>query len=172
MMHLFDLYFVFSDLFSKKVLLKHIKKLLFFLSSHQKFFIQSIEIIVMDSQSVIQKNRKKEILQSRPLGDSSNHGLPSLPPMKLYLMDMDEATKHESSRNVGHPAITWPFSKVFTGKSGTGKTNILGNLFVGDKGECIYKGKRGGSRYVQCDDLIVCEPKWAFVRYMYGVIAS
>jgi len=87
-------------------------------------------------------------------------------------MDMDEATKHESSRNVGHPAITWPFSKVFTGKSGTGKTNILGNLFVGDKGECIYKGKRGGSRYVQCDDLIVCEPKWAFVRYMYGVIAS
>ncbi|CAG8760821.1 2038_t:CDS:1, partial [Acaulospora morrowiae] len=40
-------------------------------------------IIVMDSQSVMQKNRKKE-----------------LPPMKLYLMDMDEATKHESSRNV------------------------------------------------------------------------
>jgi len=92
-------------------------------------------------------------------------------------MDMDEATKHESSRNVGHPAITWPFSKVFTGRSGTGKTNILGNLFVGDKGECLYKEKKGGSRYIQCDDLIVCgyhpdEPKWAFVRYMYGVIAS
>jgi len=130
----------------------------------------------MDSQSVIQKKRKKEILQSRPLGDelkirdsvsSPNHGLSSLPHMKLYLMDMDEATKHESSRNVGHPAITWPFSKVFTGRSGTGKTNILGNLFVGDKGECLYKEKKGGSRYIQCGDLIVCgyhpdEPKWAF----------
>ena len=90
----------------------------------------------MDSQSVIQKNRKKELLQS--------NGSSSLPPMKLYLMDMDEATKHESSRNVGHPAMTWPFSKVFTGRSGTGKTNILGNLFVGDKGECIYKEKKGG----------------------------
>ncbi len=37
-----------------------------------------------------------------------------------------------------------------------GKTNILKNLFVDDKGECIYKEKKGGSRYIQCDDLIVC----------------
>ena len=171
---MFDLYFVFSDLFSKKVLLKHIKKL----SSHQKFFIQSIEIVVMDSKSVIQKNRKKEILQSRPLGDSPNHGLSRLPPMKLYLMDMDEATKHESSRNVGHPASpSWPFSMLITGKSGSGKTNILANLFLGDKAEYIYKGKKGGSRYIACDDLIVCgyhpdEPKWAFVRKMYGIISK
>ncbi|CAG8820192.1 21032_t:CDS:2, partial [Cetraspora pellucida] len=126
----------------------------------KKFFIPSIEIIVMDSQFVIQKNRKKE-----------------LPPMKLYLMDMDEATKHESSKNIGYPAMSWPFSKVFTGKSGTGKTNILRNIFVGNKGECIYKKKKGGSRYIRCNDLIVCgyhpdEPKWAFVRYIYGVIAS
>ena len=74
----------------------------------------------MDSQSVMQKNRKKE-----------------LPPMKLFLMDMDEATKHESSRNVGHPAMTWPFSKLVTGRSGTGKTNLLANLVLGDKAEYI-----------------------------------
>ncbi|PKK64010.1 hypothetical protein RhiirC2_854623 [Rhizophagus irregularis] len=57
----------------------------------------------------------------------------------------------------------------------------------GDKGlekaECIYKGKKGprgtlySSRYIACDDLIVCgyypdEPKWAFVRYMYGIISK
>ena len=36
--------------------------------------------------------------------------------MKLYLMDMDEATKHESSRNIGHPAMTWPFSMLVTGR--------------------------------------------------------
>ncbi|CAG8761421.1 3166_t:CDS:1, partial [Acaulospora morrowiae] len=62
----------------------------------------SIKIKVMDSQSVIQKNRKKE-----------------LPPMKLYLMDMDEANKYESSRNVGHPTMAWPFSKLVIGKSGS-----------------------------------------------------
>jgi hypothetical protein len=97
--------------------------------------------------------------------------------MKLYLMDMDETTKHESSRNVGHPAMSWTFAKVFTGMSGTGKSNVLGNLVLGDKAECIYKGKKGGSRYIACDDLIVCgyhpdEPKWAFVRYMYGLISK
>jgi Poxvirus A32 protein len=101
-----------------------------------------------------------------------------LPPMKLYLMDMDEATKHESSRIQSHPASpSWPFSMLVTGKSGSGKTNILANLFLGDKAECIYKGKKGGSRYIACDDLIVCgyhpdEPKWAFVRYMYGIISK
>ncbi len=97
--------------------------------------------------------------------------------MKLYLMDIDEATKHESSQIQSHPAsLSWPFSMLVTGKSGSGKTNILGNLFLGTKAECICKCKKGpkgtsyGSRYIACDDLIVCsyhpdEPKWAFVRY-------
>ncbi|RIB21194.1 hypothetical protein C2G38_2177340 [Gigaspora rosea] len=42
-----------------------------------------------------------------------------LPPMKLFLMDIDEATKHASSRCIGHPAISWPFAKLVTGKSGS-----------------------------------------------------
>ena len=58
----------------------------------------------MNSQSDIQKNQKKELLQNRPLGDSSNHGSSSLPPMKLYLMDMDEANKQIASRCQSHPA--------------------------------------------------------------------
>jgi hypothetical protein len=92
-------------------------------------------------------------------------------------MDMDKATKHESSRNVGHPAMSWPFSKVITGKSGTGKTNLSANFVTEDKGKHIYEGQEGGSRYIKCDDLMVCsyhpdEPKWAFVSYIYGKIAS
>ena len=115
----------------------------------------------MGSQSNMQKNPKT-----------------GLPPMKLYLMDMDEATKHKSSRIQTHPASpSWPFKMLFTGKSGSGKTNILTNLFLGDKAEYIYKGKKGGSRYIACDDLIVCsyhhdEQKWAFVRYMYGIVST
>ncbi len=97
--------------------------------------------------------------------------------MKLYLMDMDEATKHESSRNIGHQAMSWSFAMLVTGRSGTGKTNLLANLIFGDKSEHIHKRQKGGSRYIKCDDLIVCdyhpnEPKWAFVRYIYGLIAS
>ena len=64
---------------------------------------------------------------------------------------------------------------LVTRKSGSGKTNILANLFLGDKAEYIYKSKKGESRYIACNDLIVCdyhpdEPKWAFMRYMYGII--
>ena len=98
--------------------------------------------------------------------------------MKLFLMDMDEANKQIASRCQSHPASpTWPFKMIVTGKSGSGKTNILANLFLGDKAEYIYKGKKGGRRYISCDDLIVCgyhpdEPKWAFVRYMYGIISK
>ena len=97
--------------------------------------------------------------------------------MKLYLMDMDEATKHESSWNVGHPAMLWPFAMLVTGRSDIGKTNLLANLILGDKSEHIYKRQKGKSRYIRCNDLIVCgyhpdEPKWAFVKYMYGIIAK
>uniref|UniRef100_U9UP12 Uncharacterized protein n=1 Tax=Rhizophagus irregularis (strain DAOM 181602 / DAOM 197198 / MUCL 43194) TaxID=747089 RepID=U9UP12_RHIID len=109
-------------------------------------------------QSTIQKRSKTEI-----------------PPMKLRLLNMDEVTEHESSRNVGHPAMTWTFAMVVTGKSGTGKTNLLANLVLGDKDEYMQKGKKGGSRYIRCDDLIICgyhpdEPKWAYVRYIYNMI--
>src|SRR5438034_6565280 len=115
----------------------------------------------MDSRSDTKKNQKT-----------------GLPPMKLYLMDMDEITKHESSRIQSHPASpSWPFSMLVTGKSGSDKTNILANLFLGNKAECIYKNKKDGSRYIACDDLIVCgyhpdEPKWAFVKYIYNMISK
>ena len=41
----------------------------------KKIFIQSIEKRVIDSQSIMQKNSK-------------------IPPIKLFLMDIDEATKY------------------------------------------------------------------------------
>ncbi|PKY34180.1 hypothetical protein RhiirB3_453647 [Rhizophagus irregularis] len=76
--------------------------------------------------------------------------------------------------------MTWTFSKLVTGKSGSGKTNLLGNLVIGDKDEYVQRGEEGlegGSRYIKCDDLIVCgyhpdEPKWGYVRYIYNMISN
>ena len=73
--------------------------------------------------------------------------------------------------------MIWPFSKIITGKSDTGKTNLIANLITRNKGEHIYKRQKGGSRYIKCDDLIICnyypnKLKWTFVRYIYGMIAS
>jgi len=66
---------------------------------------------------------------------------------------------------------------LVTGRSGSGKTNLLANLVLGDKDEYIQKKRKGGSRYICCDDLIVCgyhpdEPKWAYVRYIYNMISK
>ncbi len=101
----------------------------------------------MHSQSDMQKKQKT-----------------GLPPMKLRLLDMDKVTKHESSRNIGHPAMTWPFSMLVTGRSGSDKTNLLANLVLDDKDEYVQRGKKGGFHYIKCDDLIICryhpdEPK-------------
>src|SRR6266480_7418425 len=87
----------------------------------------------MHFQSDMQKNQKT-----------------GLPPIKLRLLDMDEVTKHESSRNIGHPAMTWTFAMVVTGKSGTGKTNLLANLVLGDKDEYVQKERKAGLTSQNC----------------------
>ena len=71
--------------------------------------------------------------------------------------------------------MIWPFSMLVTGRSGSGKTNLLANLVLGDKDEYMQKGKKGESRYIKCDDLIICgyhpdKPKWAYVKYIYNMI--
>ncbi|GES86867.1 hypothetical protein GLOIN_2v1871466 [Rhizophagus clarus] len=66
---------------------------------------------------------------------------------------------------------------LITGKSSTGKTNLLATFVLGDKSEHIHKRQKGGSRYIRCDNLIVCgyhpdEPKWTFVRCMIPNVKS
>ena len=73
--------------------------------------------------------------------------------------------------------MTWPFSMLVTGRSGSSKTNLLANLVLGDKDKYIQNKRKGGSRYICCDNLIVCdyhpdEPKWAYVRYKYNMISK
>src|SRR5689334_19718235 len=69
------------------------------------------------------------------------------------------------------------FQQVVHWKSGSGKTNLLENLVLGDKDEYVKRGEEGGSYYIKCDDLIVCgyhpdEPKWGYVRYIYNKISK
>ncbi|GET03034.1 hypothetical protein GLOIN_2v1786115 [Rhizophagus clarus] len=52
--------------------------------------------------------------------------------------------------------MTWSFSMLVTGRSGSGKSNLLANLVLGDKDEYVQRGKKGGSCYIKCDDLIIC----------------
>ena len=57
--------------------------------------------------------------------------------MKLRLLNIDEVTKHESSQNIDHSAMIWPFSMLVIGRSGSGKINLLVNLVLGNKDEYV-----------------------------------
>ncbi|PKY51991.1 hypothetical protein RhiirA4_469344 [Rhizophagus irregularis] len=46
-------------------------------------------------------------------------------------------------KSEGHLVMTWPFSKLVTGESGSGKTNLLGNLVLDDKDEYVQRGEEG-----------------------------
>ncbi len=73
--------------------------------------------------------------------------------------------------------MTWLFSILITRRNSSSKTNLLANLILGDKDEYVQREKKDGSRYIKCDDLIVCgyhsdELKWAYVRYIYNMISK
>ncbi|CAG8529361.1 801_t:CDS:2 [Ambispora leptoticha] len=62
-------------------------------------------VLQVPNSSDIQKNQKKELLQNKSEGQTKDYGSLSLflkkmsftlSPIKLYLMDIDEANKHES----------------------------------------------------------------------------
>ena|SRR5688572_20914804 len=45
---------------------------------------------------------------------------------------------------------------IVSGRNGTGKTNLLANFILSNKDEYVQRGKKGESRYIRCDNLIVC----------------
>jgi len=86
--------------------------------------------------------------------------------------------KHTLSQTKEHEALPdWPFSMLVFERSDTSKTNIFANLVLKDKSEHIYKRQKREFRYIRYNDLIVYgyhsdKPKWAFVKYIYGIIAK
>jgi len=69
----------------------------------------------------------------------------------------------------------WSFRLLVTGGSHSGKTNIVINLILGNKLQCMFKGKKG-DRYIKNDDLILvgkhAEPKWELVRNAIYIFAN
>ncbi|CAG8693647.1 9593_t:CDS:2 [Cetraspora pellucida] len=79
-------------------------------------------------------------------------------PRFAIIRDMNEANKHITSCCQTHPASpTWLFKIIVSKRSRSGKTNLVANLVLSNKGKCIYKEKKSGRRYISCDDLIVCK---------------
>jgi hypothetical protein len=94
--------------------------------------------------------------------------------MKYRNFNIDEAKPLQQ----GDPhAPMWPFRMLISGSSGSGKTNMLVNLLIGDKLESMFHRHDKGDRYIKCNDVILIgkhlnEPKWRIVRDFYDILAK
>ena len=78
----------------------------------------------------------------------------------------------EDSRQGNEFAPAWSFRMAVSGSSDSGKTTMLMNLLMGNKGI-----KKDGERYILYNDLILIakhpnEPKWRIVRDFYDDLSS
>ncbi|CAG8767702.1 20689_t:CDS:1 [Dentiscutata erythropus] len=78
---------------------------------------------------------------------------------------------------MNHPASpAFPFRLLICGGSDSRKTNMILNLLLGNKIQCLFKEKKG-ERYVKNDDLVLIrkhihEPKWILVKNCYKIFSK
>src|ERR1044071_9391943 len=78
----------------------------------------------------------------------------------------------EDSRQGNEFAPDWRFGMAVSGSSDSGKTTMLMNLLMGNKGI-----KEDGERYILCNDVVLIakhpnEPKWQIVKDFYDRLAE
>jgi A32 protein len=94
--------------------------------------------------------------------------------MKYHVYNIDEAKPLQQ----GDPhAPEWPFHMLISGKTGSGKTNMIVNLLIGDKLVETYHKRDTGKRYINCNDVVLIgkhlnDPKWRIVREFYEYLAK